>query len=126
MHQTGSAVCLLAGRAVAGSSATGVQGKPLQAATIVNIGKHEADGGDNPSEALRQAALSIYDVAIRTGCLTYIARYGSAYDYSPGGLAINRRLPTRVGKDDIAFDLVDPQMQLPIAHSRKDGSANCQ
>ncbi len=73
-----------------------------------------------------QAEIYVYDVSIRTGCNTYIVRYETAYDYLPGALAANRRMLVRIGKHDIAFDLGDRQMQLPIAQRKKDRTANCQ
>jgi hypothetical protein len=132
MRQRCLALCLLASIAVPGSYASpAAQTKPLQTATIVSVRKYEAKeppyyGGDNPSDAPLQAEIHVYDVSIRTGCNTYVARYQSAYDYLPSALAANYRVPVRVGKHDIAFDLGDRQMQLPIAHSNEDRTANCQ
>ena len=132
MHRMFLAVCLLTGVAVPGSYASPVaQSKSFQTATIVNIRKHQAeeppyDGGDNPSDAPLQTEVFVYDVVLRTACGTYVARYKSAYDYLPDALAANRRMPAQVGKHNIVFDLGDRQMQMPIAHSKKGKTADCQ
>ena len=129
MHTTHLAVCLLAAIAVPASNAS-VQSNLFKTATIVRVREHQSEpshsyGGDNPSDAPLKSEIYVYEVAIRAGCDTYIARYASPYDYLPTALTKNRQMPVRVGKHDITFDLGNRQMQLPIARSKKDKTANC-
>jgi hypothetical protein len=126
-----SFACLLVGAiaisAMHASSST--QLKPFETATVVSVHKQEIEepryyGGDNPSDAPLRSEIYAYDVTLRTRCGTYVTRYESPYDYFPEAIAANSQIPVRIGKRDIAFNLGYRQMQMPIAHRKKDG--NCQ
>jgi hypothetical protein len=121
-------VCAFACPALRASSTA--QPKPFEPATIVSVHKQEIEeppyyGGDNPSDAPLQSEVYAYDVAVHTACGVYVARWEAPYDYFPQAIAVNRQMPVRIGKHDIAFDLGYRQMQMPIAHRHKDKSANC-
>jgi len=125
-------VCvLLCGIAVSTLQASPTpQPKPFEPATIVSVRKQELQeppyyGGDNPSDAPLQSEIYAYDVAVRTGCGTFVAHYESPYDYLPAAFTANSQMPVQVGKHNIAFDLGYRQMLMPIAHRKKDKNMNC-
>ncbi len=122
-------ICSIAVPALQATSTA--QPKPFEAATILSVHKQERQeppyyGGDNPSDAPLQSEVFAYEVAVRTACGTYVARYESPYDFLPGAFIANSRMPVQVGKHNISFDLGYRQMQMPIEHRKKDKNANCQ
>lgn len=115
--------------AIHASSTT--QPKPFETASIQSVHKQQLYepayyGGDNPSDAPLQSEVFAYEVAVRTACGTYVARYESPYDFLPSAFAANNQMPVQVGKHNISFDLGYRQMRMPIEHRKKDRNANCQ
>jgi len=104
--------------------------KLFETAAILSVHKQQLYeppyyGGDNPSDAPLQSEVFAYEVAVRTTCGTYVARYETPYDFLPSAFAANRQMPVKVGKHKISFDLGYRQMQMPIERSKKDKDANC-
>ena len=127
-----AASALLCGMAVPALHANSTrQAKSFETAAILSVHKQELQeppyyGGDNPSDAPLQSEVFAYEVAVRTACGTYVARYESPYDYLPSAFAANSRMPVQVGKHNISFDLGYRQMQMPIEHRKRGKNANCQ
>ena len=94
-----------------------------QAAKVVSIKRYEPVSnylGENPVDAPLRAREYAYDIGIQLACNVYIARYDSATNYIPSGLAINQPVAVRLYKHALYVSLPgsDWDMKLGIVSHR--------
>ena len=101
-----------------------------QAAKVVSIKRYEAVStymGENPVDAPLRAREYAYDIGIEVACNVYTARYQSATNYVPSGLAVNQPVDVRLYKHALYVSLPgnDWDMKLGIVSHRSAKDQAC-
>jgi hypothetical protein len=98
-------------------------------ATVLSVRKHQSGTpvvGDNPSDAPLRSEIYSYDIFVRVKCAVLSGHYESAYDYLPSAFAVDHRLPVRVEKHDMLFDVPGyGELKVPIIKRKQEHNASC-
>jgi len=93
--------------------------------TVVDVQEHKmqspdyAFGAGNPSDAPLASRYYVFDVAVRVGCITYVGRYETAFNYLPSIFTPDQKIEVRLTKRVMYFDLPNyPDFRIGIARRK--------
>lgn len=116
-------------------TAVGVWARPaasnVRTGRLLSVEKHrvrspETAGYYDPTDAPLRSQRYAYDVSVKVGCRTYLARYESPTDFLPTAFVPGNSMPLRLGKHSVYFEVPSEQpIKMGIVHATRDRSAVC-
>jgi len=100
---------------------------PYVEGVVVHVQQHRAYssdsmiGGSNPSDAPLTSRYYAYEVSVRVGCVTYVGRYETPFNYLPSEFTLDKPIRVRLTKHVMYFDLPNnPDLRIGIVRRKSD------